>query len=63
MNEANDLDETNDFYPCAGICRVDPESGYCIGCGRPTFPPNTSDPEPIAEAAKEEPSSAESIRA
>jgi hypothetical protein len=22
-------------YICVGICRVDPESGSCLGCGRP----------------------------
>jgi predicted Fe-S protein YdhL (DUF1289 family) len=22
-------------YICVGICRVDPESGVCLGCGRP----------------------------
>jgi predicted Fe-S protein YdhL (DUF1289 family) len=24
------------FYVCAGICRTDPDSGDCIGCGRPS---------------------------
>lgn len=24
-----------DFYPCVGICTADPDSGYCLGCGRP----------------------------
>lgn len=28
-------------YVCIGICTTDPESGYCIGCGRP---PETSPP-------------------
>jgi len=37
--------EVNNFdYICVGICRVDPESGSCLGCGRP--PPPSSDPEP-----------------
>lgn len=22
-------------YPCLGICEMDPETGYCLGCGRP----------------------------
>ena len=22
-------------YPCVGICMNDPDTGYCIGCGRP----------------------------
>ena len=21
-------------YPCVGICMNDPDTGYCIGCGR-----------------------------
>lgn len=24
-----------DIYPCVGICTADPDSGYCLGCGRP----------------------------
>jgi hypothetical protein len=24
-----------DIYPCVGICMADPDSGYCLGCGRP----------------------------
>jgi hypothetical protein len=24
-----------DQYICVGICMVDPDSGYCQGCGRP----------------------------
>lgn len=22
-------------YLCVGICMADPDSGYCLGCGRP----------------------------
>lgn len=22
-------------YQCVGICMSDPDSGYCLGCGRP----------------------------
>lgn len=22
-------------YPCVGVCDDDPDSGYCLGCGRP----------------------------
>lgn len=25
-------------YPCVGVCEDDPDSGYCIGCGRPPLP-------------------------
>jgi len=37
-------------YLCVGICRVDPESGVCLGCGRPSWP--TPDPEPQSVAAE-----------
>lgn len=29
----SDLNE--DFYPCVGVCMSDPETGVCMGCGRP----------------------------
>lgn len=32
-------------YICVGICRVDPESGICQGCGRP--PPDETPTAPI----------------
>jgi len=22
-------------YPCVGVCMADPDSGFCLGCGRP----------------------------
>jgi hypothetical protein len=25
----------DEIYPCVGICMADPDSGYCLGCGRP----------------------------
>lgn len=31
--EFDDLD-----YLCVGVCMNDPESGYCLGCGRPPLP-------------------------
>lgn len=27
-----------DPYLCVGICMADPDSGYCLGCGRPPLP-------------------------
>jgi hypothetical protein len=36
-----------DFYPCVGICMADPDSGYCLGCGRPPL----GEPKIVAEAA------------
>ena len=26
---------SEDEYLCVGICMTDPDSGYCLGCGRP----------------------------
>ena len=33
-------------YICVGVCQIDPESGSCLGCGRPPWPT----PEPASEA-------------
>ncbi len=33
MSETTSM--TEPFYVCAGICRVNPETNRCIGCGRP----------------------------
>lgn len=27
-----------DLYQCIGYCQVDPDSGCCLGCGRPSLP-------------------------
>ena len=27
--------DSEDQYLCVGICMADPDSGYCLGCGRP----------------------------
>ena len=27
--------DNEDQYICVGICMADPDSGYCLGCGRP----------------------------
>ena len=29
------MDYQEDPYLCVGICMADPDSGYCLGCGRP----------------------------
>lgn len=34
-------------YICIGICETDPETGYCIGCGRPPLPIPPADPPPL----------------
>ena len=28
----------DDPYLCVGVCQFDPDSGYCLGCGRPPLP-------------------------
>lgn len=35
-------------YLCVGICMVDPDSGYCLGCGRPPL----DSPQIVAEIVK-----------
>jgi len=29
------MDNQEELYQCVGICMADPDSGYCLGCGRP----------------------------
>jgi hypothetical protein len=45
---------------CVGICLIDPESGYCMGCGRRSidFGPAAADttPEPECSQKPEQPS-------
>ena len=45
-----------DDYPCVGVCMLDAETGYCLGCGRPpsTEPlmPVQMNVEPSLEAAQ-----------
>lgn len=28
-------EELEEIYACVGVCMSDPETGYCMGCGRP----------------------------
>ena len=38
-------DQREPLYVCAGICRVDPGTSRCIGCGRPVdLPVRLSEP-------------------
>lgn len=32
------MSDPEDEYLCVGICMPDPDSGYCLGCGRPPLP-------------------------
>jgi hypothetical protein len=55
MSESNE-----DFYPCIGVCMADPETGACMGCGRPPLggpdvaievvPPPRDTPRPTADS-------------
>ena len=45
------MDNEEDLYPCVGLCTPDPDSGYCLGCGRPPM----ASPESVAEAAPANP--------
>jgi hypothetical protein len=38
--------QQEDPYICVGVCMVDPDSGYCLGCGRPPM----GEPRIVAEA-------------
>ena len=29
------MSDNEELYQCVGICMADPDSGYCLGCGRP----------------------------
>ena len=40
-------DQYETIYPCVGICMADPDSGYCLGCGRPPL----DEPGIVAELA------------
>lgn len=49
----NDVDAAIDPYPCEGICRVDPDSGACLGCGRPLLTPSAPLPQAMAEETQQ----------
>ena len=38
-------EDQDTLYPCVGICMADPDSGYCLGCGRPPL----ESPDVVAE--------------
>lgn len=37
--------DNEEQYLCVGICMADPDSGYCLGCGRPPL----ATPEVVSE--------------
>ena len=40
---------TEEEYLCVGICMADPDSGYCLGCGRPPLPVSSGDQQIVSE--------------
>lgn len=40
--------DNDELYQCVGVCMPDPDSGYCLGCGRPPF----GEPGIVAEAVE-----------
>lgn len=52
------MDSQDDPYLCVGVCMADPDSGYCLGCGRPpaampevVCEPVTPVPDPLPKTA------------
>ncbi len=39
-----------DEYLCVGVCMPEPDSGYCLGCGRPPIPVSTGEQPEAFEA-------------
>lgn len=42
------MDNPDELYPCIGICSADPDSGRCLGCGRPLLETPDTDSVPPA---------------
>jgi hypothetical protein len=42
-------------YLCVGVCMDDPDSGYCLGCGRPPLPTSTQNREALADPIPRQP--------
>ena len=42
------MNNDEEIYPCVGICQADPDSGYCLGCGRPPM----DSPQIVAELSQ-----------
>ena len=36
-------------YLCVGVCMLDPDSGYCLGCGRPPLPVSAGNQQIVVE--------------
>jgi hypothetical protein len=48
-----------ELYQCVGICMADPDSGYCLGCGRPPLGEPGIVAEVVATAKNPSPHSAD----
>ena len=46
-------DQSGDQYLCVGICMADPDSGYCLGCGRPPLPVSSGDQRIVVEELRQ----------
>ncbi|SBT08468.1 conserved hypothetical protein [Candidatus Accumulibacter aalborgensis] len=46
------MNDTEDDYLCVGICMFDPDSGYCLGCGRPPLPVSVATQGIVAEEVR-----------
>ncbi|WP_288130608.1 DUF1289 domain-containing protein [Accumulibacter sp.] len=49
------MNESNEEYFCVGICMPDPDSGYCLGCGRPPLPVSLITQGIVVEELRREP--------
>ncbi|HMW55234.1 MAG: DUF1289 domain-containing protein [Candidatus Accumulibacter phosphatis] len=49
------MNESEEEYFCVGICMPDPDSGYCLGCGRPPLPVSSITQGIVVEELRREP--------
>jgi hypothetical protein len=49
------MNESEEEYFCVGICMPDPDSGYCLGCGRPPLPVSLDHARIVVEELRREP--------
>ena len=49
------MSDSEEEYLCVGICMPDPDSGYCLGCGRPPLPVSSITQGIVVEELRREP--------
>ncbi len=49
------MSTVDDEYLCVGVCMADPDSGYCLGCGRPPEPVSPTSQGIVTEVIRCEP--------